>query len=106
MKNPIISMQVGDVITTNGPDAGTSCSPEIGRILQLRSEYLAGVGGPCSDFNDWGLLSTYTDDDLDTLRELAEDEDMEKKCSGSALYPAAVLILTAIAAAKLTTSWL
>ena len=31
-----------------------------------------GVGGPCSAFNAWQLLSTYTDDDLKDLRELAE----------------------------------
>ena len=81
------------MITRAGPDTGTSCSPELGRILQLRTEYLAGVGGPCSSaFNDWTLLSRYSDKDLATLRELAETRDPET-CGGSALGAAAAVVL-------------
>ena len=88
--------QVGDVITSSGPDTGTSCSPELGRILQLRTEYLAGVGGPCTPLINWDLLSSYSENDLETLRDLAETRDPEK--CGSPPLPgvaAVVVFLTA-----------
>ena len=83
--------QVGDVITSVGPDAVTSCAAVEGRILQLRSEYLAGVGDPCSiAFDDWEPLSYYTENDLETLREF----DLEE-CSGTILHPAMLLATAA-----------
>jgi hypothetical protein len=90
------NFSVGDVITSAGPDTGTSCSPEVGRILQLRAEYLVGVGGPCTPLNDWSLLSSYSDNDLETLRDLAETRDPEK-CGSPPLsgLAAVVVFLTA-----------
>jgi hypothetical protein len=92
----LVIPQVGDVITSAGPDTGTSCSPEVGRILQLRAEYLVGVGGPCTPLNDWSLLSSYSDNDLETLRDLAETRDPEK-CGSPPLsgLAAVVVFLTA-----------
>lgn len=83
---------MGDVITSAGPDAGTSCSPEEGRILQLRTEYLAGVGGPCTPLIDWDLLSKYSEKDQETLRELAKTRDPET-CSSYSLRAVAVAVL-------------
>ena len=62
------------MILSIGPDTWTSCAnSNHGAILQLNAEYLVGVGGPCSQvFDEWQLLSAYTDDDLEDLRELAE----------------------------------
>jgi hypothetical protein len=90
------NFSVGDVITSAGPDTSTSCSLEEGRILQLRAEYLVGVGGPCTPLNDWSLLSSYSDNDLETLRDLAETRDPEK-CGSPPLsgLAAVVVFLTA-----------
>jgi hypothetical protein len=92
----LVIPQVGDVITSAGPDTSTSCSLEEGRILQLRAEYLVGVGGPCTPLNDWSLLSSYSDNDLETLRDLAETRDPEK-CGSPPLsgLAAVVVFLTA-----------
>jgi hypothetical protein len=62
----------GDVISSSGPDSLTTCVTEYGRILQLDTDYLAGVGDPCSlAFNDWEPLSKFTREDLNYLRRLA-----------------------------------
>ena len=60
------------MILSYGPDTLTTCASNYGGILELNAEYLVGVGGPCSAFNEWQLLSTFTDEDLKNLRELAE----------------------------------
>ena len=91
-----IALQVGDVITSAGPDTGTSCSKEAGRILTLRAEYLAGVGGACTTLIDWDLLSAYSDKDLEKLREFAENRDPEK-CSSPRLPPMAAVVVFLIA---------
>ncbi|CAI8034056.1 Cation channel sperm-associated protein subunit epsilon [Geodia barretti] len=87
------NFSVGDVITSSGPDTGTSCSPELGRILQLRTEYLAGVGGPCTPLINWDLLSSYSENDLETLRDLAETRDPEK-CGSPPLPGVAAVVST------------
>ena len=73
VKSPRI--QVGDLITSIGPDALSTCAIECGRILQLNTEYLVGVGGVCSRvLRDWEPLSAYSESDLNQLRQLAEDK--------------------------------
>ena len=69
-----------------GPDTLTTCAAEDGRILQLNTEYLAGVGGPCSSYyNEWEPLSVYKEGDLEDLREIAENvqEDRDSTCRAS-----------------------
>ena len=61
-------MQVGEVVTSPGPDATSTCASELGRILELNKEYMAGVGGPCSAFSEWEPLSKFTEEDLKYLR--------------------------------------
>ena len=61
-------MQVGEVITSPGPDTTSTCASELGRILELNKEYMAGVGGPCSAFSEWEPLSKFTEEDLRYLR--------------------------------------
>lgn len=71
------------MITDEGPDTLTSCATDYGGILQLNAEYLAGVGGPCSYFNEWTRLVNYTEGDLNTLRNLAQlKETSQLKCGG------------------------
>ena len=55
-------------------------------MLQLNTKYLAGVGGPCGYFNEWSLFSSYEEDDLKTLRSLA-DSDLQEDgtCAASGL---------------------
>ena len=68
-------LQVGEVVTSPGPDVTTSCASEFGRILELNKEYMAGVGGICSsDFNEWEPLSKFTEEDLKYLRGDFDDD--------------------------------
>ena len=61
------------------PDASSTCAAEMGRILQLNQEYLAGVGHICSiDFREWEPLSAFTAEDLDCLRTFAANPDKPK----------------------------
>ena len=39
--------QVGQMITTDGPDLVTSCGNP-GNILSVGATYVVGIGGPCS----------------------------------------------------------
>ena len=89
-----------DVISSAGPDILTSCATEFGRILQLNTEYLVGVGGFCSSaFRDWEPLSAYSERDLDQLRQLAEEKPEKYKdteeCLNRAL-PSATTITTMV----------
>lgn len=70
------------MITDVGPDTLTSCSTDYGGILRLNTEYLAGVGGACSYFNDWTPLMNYTERDLNNLRNFAELETSQLQCGG------------------------
>ena len=84
----IYNTQVGDIITTPGPDALSSCASPYGRVLQLNTEYLVGVGGPCGYFNEWSLLSSYEEEDLKTLRSLADSYlqlQVDGTCTASGL---------------------
>ena len=88
------------VITSVGPDVLTSCAAEEGRILQLNTEYLVGVGDPCSSaFHDWEPLCAYSERDLDQLRQLAEEKPEKYKdteeCLNHAL-PSATTITTMV----------
>jgi hypothetical protein len=90
------SISVGEVVTSLGPDSGTSCSVEEGRILELGAKYLAGVGGPCSRaFHDWEPLSKFTEGDLEDLRSLRADEDLE--CGSATLRAVVMTVVTAAA---------
>lgn len=91
------------MITNAGPDTLTSCAGgNYGGILQLRAEYLVGVGGPCSHFNEWSRLSNYTEGDLNDLRSLA---DLKLKCGGqtTSLTMWSAVIMVAVG---LTLSWI
>ena len=83
------------MILSPGPDTLSTCAGDNhGVILQLNAEYLAGVGGPCSTvFNDWELLSAYTENDLKDLRELAERAGSGRPIS-SVTVLSAVLVVT------------
>ena len=77
--NVYMTFQAGDVIISAGPDIWTTCAAKIGRILQLNTEYLAGVGGPCSYYNEWEPLSAYSEWDLEYLRAVAENVQENKR---------------------------
>ena len=79
------------MILSIGPDTLSSCAnSNYGAILELNAEYLVGVGGPCQAFNDWQLLSAYTEDDLEDLRELAE------RANGGDGQTSSITVLTAV----------
>lgn len=70
------------MITDVGPDTLTSCSTDYGGILRLNAEYLAGVGGACSYFNEWTPLINYTEGDLNNLRDISQLKMSQLKCGG------------------------
>ncbi len=64
--------QVGENITSTGPDVLTSCG-WYGSALVLGAQYLQGVGQVCSPIAEWGIPSYYTQADWDYLTELSGD---------------------------------
>ena len=44
--------QVGDEIEVFGPDVVTSCG-QLGRVLEVVTVYVAGIGGPCNPISEW-----------------------------------------------------
>ena len=93
--SPTIEQQVGDVISSGGPDVLTSCASIYGRLLQLNTEYLVGVGGPCSSaFYEWAELSVYTESDLQLLRKIREQVDYGLiECGSLALHASMTLVV-------------
>ena len=74
------------MIVAYGPDVSTSCGNS-GRVLQLGTTYVAGVGGACSPINEWTPLSEYSQEEVELMREL-EDE-----CSGNTVVASIALII-------------
>ena len=54
----------------DGPDVLTSCGVP-GRLLQLGTSYIVGIGGPCSPLESWSEPSTFSAAELELLRELS-----------------------------------
>ena len=46
------------MVTSFGPDLLTSCGNHE-NILSVGANYVVGIGGPCSTYNDWALYSRY-----------------------------------------------
>ena len=49
----------------------TTCG-YFGRVLTVGSQYLVGIGGPCSHFYSWSEISRYTESDLAYLQTLRD----------------------------------
>lgn len=60
------------MIEVYGPDVTSSCGSS-GRVLQLGTTYVAGVGGPCSPIGEWTALSEYEEEEVELMRELVEE---------------------------------
>ena len=82
------------MVTSAGPDVLTSCASIYGRLLQLNTEYLVGVGGACSAFYEWAELSVYTESDLQLLRKVQEQVDYGLiECGSLALHASVTLVV-------------
>ena len=62
--------QRGETLVVPGPDVVTSCGQQ-DRVLQLREEYVVGIGGFCSQINEWSTVDSYSRSELELLRDLA-----------------------------------
>ncbi len=64
----------------NGPDVLTTCGNS-NRRLTIGETYLVGVGGACNPISAWSTLDTYSESELDLLRDLSAD--MGLVCAGA-----------------------
>ena len=78
--------QVDDVIEVTGPDVLTLCG-QYGRVLQLNTAYVAGIGQACSPISQWGELGDYSEGEIELLRRLREGEE---ECGATATATATV----------------
>ena len=53
-----------------GPDVLTSCGNDR-VLLRFNQQYVAGVGGGCQEIDDWSTLDSYSDGELQQLRDFA-----------------------------------
>lgn len=89
----IYFQQRGDEVETKGPDVLTDCG-EQGRVLQISTSYVAGIGGPCSPLSEWSQSSVYSNDELNLLRNLSSYVDytsslacrLTASCSSSFIF--------------------
>ncbi len=71
-----------------GPDVLTSCGNP-SRRLSIGESYLVGVGGFCSPISEWTTLESYSESELDFLRELR----ISVQCGALGIVPSALTIL-------------
>lgn len=64
--------QVGDIITSPGPDVLTSCG-QYGRVLQGGTVYIVGIGGACDSISEWSTQVQFGERNLAYLRTVAEE---------------------------------
>ena len=51
--------QIGQMVTTDGPDLVTSCCGNPENILSVGTTYVVGIGGFCSAYGEWTPYSQY-----------------------------------------------
>ena len=56
------------MIEVAGPDTATTCGSPT-RRLQINGEYVVGIGGPCSPFRSWTELSSFSAQEIESLRD-------------------------------------
>jgi hypothetical protein len=84
---------VGEIVNSSGPYVGY-CG-QLGRILQLNEEYVAGVGSFCSNaFNSWSPLSEFTEEDFEFLRGTGNNETSINESATVYSSAAAIILLT------------
>ena len=70
MALPCYITQVGDEMEEMGPDVLTSCG-DPSRRLQISSQYVVGIGGACNPISEWSPFSSYSEEELQLLRDLS-----------------------------------
>lgn len=95
--NSSLNPQVGQTVMSPGPDVLTSCGNE-GALLRLNQRYVVGVGGACQDISQWSSVDSYTDSELQQLRDYARIFEAGRLACGSlGLLPSLSLLLIAVA---------
>ena len=99
-------LQVGQTLMVPGPDVLSSCGQDL-RILNINQQYVVGVGGPCSDISAWSTLGSYSSNELQQLRSLAQQfEAGSLDCGAFGLLPSFSAVLAAAALITLCQSLL
>ncbi|XP_064401754.1 uncharacterized protein LOC135347645 [Halichondria panicea] len=75
-----INATFNNPLMVNGPDVLTTCGNS-NRRLTIGETYLVGVGGACNPISAWSTLDTYSESELDLLRDLSAD--MGLVCAGA-----------------------
>ena len=78
------------MVEVTGPDVLTSCG-QYGRVLQLNTAYVAGIGQACSPISEWGELSDYSEGEIELLRRLREGEE---ECGATATVVSVAMVMT------------
>lgn len=79
----------GDVIEVSGPDVLTSCGA-YGRVLEIGTVYVVGIGQICSPLPTWGALDEYSADNIAQLRQLQRGE---VECGAVIIRASSLLLL-------------
>ena len=79
-------LQRGERLVVPGPDVLTTCGIQ-GRVLQLREEYVAGIGGGCNPINAWSAVGNYSSGEFNLLSELS------LRCGALAFFPSVTILL-------------
>ena len=86
----------------SGPDVLTSCG-NARAILKLNQQYVVGVGGPCQEISAWSTLDSYSNSELQQLRDFAQTFEIGRlTCGAFGLLPSLSLILIAAAIGMVT----
>ena len=87
------------MVEVTGPDVQTSCGA-YGRVLQIGTVYVVGIGSVCGPISDWMMLSQYTPANIQLLRRL-RDGDVEcagttVECAGTTAVATSLILLMAL----------
>ena len=82
-------LQRGERLVVLGPDVLTTCGNQ-GRVLQLREEYVAGIGGGCNPINAWSAVGNYSSGEFNLLSELS------LRCGALAFFPSVTILLALV----------
>lgn len=85
----MLLMQSGEVIEVSGPDVQTTCGDD-GRLLDISTSYVAGIGHRCSPISSWTERASYSSEELELLRDFSEDVT----CGEMTLLPTSKLLLS------------
>lgn len=80
----ILTPQTDEEIEVTGPDV---ILLDRTRILQVHTDYIAGIGGACNPIEDWSQPSSFSPEELEQI-----SQDMD--CGGLIFLPSSSLLIS------------